>query len=203
VLPTGITVLDNLLASVQICTVGNLTPELCVPAGVALPPSYLALNLPLCSTQQQDLKTILDLYGIEVTGGLAQISAVISDVLGRFMPVLRYQVGANKGVNGQESLETMLLLKPQFDARYTSQQQITFVWKDAKDAVLYRLDIRDASHRIYSAVVKKEVTSYTAPTFLKEYANLSLRSRIQALDNHGMVIAESPWQPFSISTENQ
>jgi hypothetical protein len=115
-------------------------------------------------------------------------------VAGFPLPVLRYYVTAKQA---SRVSETLTLIQPDRDARIALTEGVTFRWQSVSQAASYQLEVRDTDDKlVLSAVLDGKTTSYTAPPWLRESANKSLRWRVVAIAENGVVSLQSNWQPF-------
>lgn len=113
-------------------------------------------------------------------------------VAGFPMPVLRYFVGSVPAgfVPGR-----LALLAPGEAAALPASEPTVFSWSPDPSALLYRLEIADAAQKeILSAVLQQGVTSYRAPSFLREKAPQKFLWRVVAIGPDGRVAGSSPWR---------
>lgn len=117
------------------------------------------------------------------------------------MPVLRYVIGG--GDNAQNIASTtngsFLPVLPKDGTTFAANQMIEFAWTELPQAKLYRLEIEDdAGKLIHSAIVKSNVRTCRAPSWLKSKAggNGNLRWRVVALDQQGKTIGNTSLHGF-------
>jgi hypothetical protein len=120
-------------------------------------------------------------------------------VAGFPMPVLRYYIGSGTGDISKVEDKTLTLLSPAQDATIQGNDAL-FKWREALQVAFYRLEIEDAQGvLILSAILPRGVSSYRAPSFLKEKTEgVNLRWRVVAFDQAGNQIAQTPKRAFQL-----
>ncbi len=120
-------------------------------------------------------------------------------VAGFPMPVLRYYIGSGTGDISKVEDKTLTLLSPAQDATIQGNDAL-FKWREALQVAFYRLEIEDAQGAlILSAILPRGVSSYRAPSFLKEKTEgVNLRWRVVAFDQAGNQIAQTPKRAFQL-----
>lgn len=120
-------------------------------------------------------------------------------VAGFPLPVLRYFVTSE-----QSGLQ---LLQPSNNAQLSAKQPIRFQWQAVKDAVpselrsaliAYKLEIKQNSTVVLSALLTPTQTSYTAPSWLNEKTQQSLQWQVQVIGKDRSVLTNSRVQEFQI-----
>jgi hypothetical protein len=120
-------------------------------------------------------------------------------VAGFPMPVLRYYIGSGTGEIAKTEDKSLALLSPASDAAIQGNEA-HFKWRELPQSAFYRLEIEDAQGTvILSAILPRGVSSYRAPSFLKEKTtSVNLRWRVVAFDQAGVTIAETPKRKFTL-----
>ncbi len=110
-------------------------------------------------------------------------------VAGFPMPVFRYVLTDSSNLN---------LISPLPDSQISLEQTVKFSWEKVNLARGYKLEIKDKDRVILSALLGADLTTYTAPPWLKQQANKSLTWQIKALKSNGSVLIESDPRQFKI-----
>ncbi|MDQ3012558.1 MAG: hypothetical protein M3X11_17840 [Acidobacteriota bacterium] len=113
------------------------------------------------------------------------------------LPVLRYVVGGGDNRQTVASVGQFLPVLPEEGTTLAAGHTVEFVWTEMPQASLYRLEIEDeAGKLIHSAILKSNVRTYRAPSWLSsklptlptldaKAGNVNLRWRVVALDQAG------------------
>jgi len=130
-------------------------------------------------------------------------TAVVSTggVAGFSLPTLRYYVGAGENVEeirNNAAKERLTLIAPRNNSRVDRSERLNFSWNPAPEISLYHLEIRNDDEPIFSALVKGEVNSYTAPPGLRQWQGQALRWRVVAYDSTNSPRLRSAWRHFQI-----
>jgi hypothetical protein len=104
-------------------------------------------------------------------------------VAGFPMPILRQSIVANS--------QQIALLQPDSNAQMPAEQQLRFSWQGIDGAKGYKLEVKQSDRLIFSAVLSKNTTSYTAPPWLKKTKGSDLSWKVQALKADGSLLTES------------
>ena len=124
-------------------------------------------------------------------------------VAGFPMPPLRYVVGSGSSELAATIASTRLQpLTPIADAALGANAPVEFTWADASPrSAFFRIEVRNASEEILSAIIPRGTGIYRAPTWLRERSGgTALRWRVISLDLLGREISQSDWRSFSLST---
>lgn len=124
------------------------------------------------------------------TGGVAGFS----------MPVLRYYVGKASSEDLSSLIEKssgLGLLMPGPSAILAAEQLVIFGWLEVQNSSLYRIEVANDEGSILSALVDKNISSYTAPTFLNDHQE-PIRWRVEALGPTGVPFSQSAWRDLQI-----
>lgn len=106
------------------------------------------------------------------------------------LPVLRYFVTSD--------LSGLQLLSPSDNAQLSAKQPIRFQWQAVKDAIAYKLEIKQNSTVVLSALLTPTQTSYIAPSWLNEKTQQLLQWQVQAIGKDHSVLTNSRVQEFQI-----
>lgn len=120
-------------------------------------------------------------------------------VAGFPMPVLRYFVGSGTGAPANAGSLSQTL--PAENATLPAGHNVDFTWTALANAALYQLEITDeAGNAILSALLQPPVTSYRAPSWLREKAaGAPLQWRVIALDQSGNKNGETTWRRLRLT----
>lgn len=152
------------------------------PDPATIPKNVEGLNLILLRIEATD-----DREGNSETG----IGTVNSGGVAGFpLPVLRYFVASEPS--------DLQLLQPNNNAQLSAKQPIRFEWQTVENAIAYKLEIKQNSKVVLSALLKPTQTSYTAPSWLNEKTQQVLQWQVQAIKNDRSVLKSSRVQEFQI-----
>lgn len=151
-------------------------------------PYKILLRIEATQDKEGDSKTT---QGVVNSGGLA----------GFPLPPLRYYVGSAEEVSdAKQRLVTgkLPLLLPLSGSNIEPTAPLDFSWGEVAGAKLYRLEIRNDTDSVLSAVVEPGVSYYSAPPWLREVEGKLLYWRVQALGEKNKVVAQSTWRELLI-----
>jgi len=119
-------------------------------------------------------------------------------VAGFPLPVLRYVIGgSDQGVQApqlQQPTTALGLLAPADNAVVSAGRSLTFAWAEDARAAFYELEVQDAEGRpLLSAILRKGINVYRAPSWLKDKAE-KVRWRVIAKDRSGKQIGETEFR---------
>ena len=129
-------------------------------------------------------------------------TAISGGVSGFPMPVLRYYVGSPEEIEQarlQSRMGEISLLLPQEELRASPGEIMQFSWTEVADSSIYRLEVKDGSGVILSALVNKGAPNYSAPPWLLERAQDNLQWRVIAVGKNGSDIAASAWRTILLN----
>jgi hypothetical protein len=104
-------------------------------------------------------------------------------VAGFPMPILRQSIVSNS--------KQIALLQPDSKAQMPAEQPLRFSWQGIDGAKGYKLEVKQSDRLIFSALLSKNTTSYTAPPWLKKIKGSDLGWKVQALKADGSLLTES------------
>jgi len=123
-------------------------------------------------------------------------------VAGFSLPTLRYYV-SNGNIQliptGSGTMSTSFTqLAPDERATLALDQPVDFNWTLVDKAETYRLEVEDLQgHRIISAILTSKMSSYRAPSWLKDKVGDAVaRWRLVAYDEEGKQLAQTDWRSF-------
>jgi hypothetical protein len=112
-------------------------------------------------------------------------------VAGFPMPVLRYFVGNAAGLT---TAPTLALLLPADQASSLANRPLDFIWTNAPDVALYRLEIADDTGQlVLDALLPAGVNRYRAPTWVRDQRT-QLQWRVVTIDTSGATRQETTWR---------
>jgi hypothetical protein len=119
-------------------------------------------------------------------------------VAGFPLPPLRYYVGSGVAVS---PVGVFALLTPTDNHTQAENVPLDFIWSADARAVLYRLEVSNASGQIIlSALLASAVTTYRAPSWLPgDLRDGGLRWRVLALDGSGNPARETAWRHLQLT----
>ncbi len=123
-------------------------------------------------------------------------------VAGFPMPTLRYYVGTGddlEAIENNVASESLSLIAPRPNSRIESPERLNFSWNPASGISVYRLEIENRDGSLLSALVKGNVTSYTAPPWIRERTGEWLRWRVIAIGTAERPKFRSAWRRFEIT----
>jgi hypothetical protein len=91
------------------------------------------------------------------------------------------------------------LLQPDANAQMPTEQQLRFSWRGIDGVDGYKLEVKQSERLIFSALLSKNTTSYTAPPWLKKTKGLALSWKVQALKADGSLLRESETRSFQLN----
>ncbi len=141
-----------------------------------------------------------NLAAVKAGSGFIQSGAVA----GFALPALRYFVGS-KAVATTTTSFALTLLLPADQSVIANDQPLDFSWNESPQAAVYRLEVEDnKAQPLLSAMLRRGVTLYRAPSWFKEKAGDGiLRWRVVAFDQAGAVIGESQWRVLKLVSKQQ
>ncbi len=141
-----------------------------------------------------------NLAAVKAGAGFIQSGAVA----GFALPALRYFVGS-KAADTTTASSALTLLLPADQSVAANDQPLEFSWSESPQAAVYRLEVEDnKAQRLLSAMLRRGVTLYRAPPWLKEKAGDGImRWRVVAFDQTGAVISESQWRVLKLVSKQQ
>lgn len=118
-------------------------------------------------------------------------------VAGFPLPVLRYFVGT---VPAGLAPGELAQLVPADGAELAPGAALDFSWTQAPSALLYRLEIANASEAVlFSVVVQQGIGSYRAPSFVRDKAGAgTLRWRVVAIGPNEQELAATGWWTLAL-----
>lgn len=142
-----------------------------------------------------------NLAAVKAGSGFIQSGAVA----GFALPVLRYFVGSKVSGATAAAASVPTLSLPANEAAIANDQALEFRWNESPQAAAYRLELEDnKEQQLLSAMLRRGVTIYRAPSWFKEKAGDGiLRWRVVAFDQSGAVIGESQWRVLKLISKQQ
>jgi hypothetical protein len=128
--------------------------------------------------------------GVASSGGVA----------GFPLPVLRYYVGSTSEAPGAGAAASgdLRVRLPLAGSRLDADEPVRFRWDAASGAVSYRVEVQSDEEPMVSALLDAAVTSYDAPSWIRQHAGKALRWRVEALARSGATITRSSWIDFEL-----
>jgi hypothetical protein len=123
-------------------------------------------------------------------------------VAGFPLPTLRYTVGGDTAGRHAPASDDLLLIAPAPGA-ILDPAALDFAWTITPEALLYRLEIEDASGQLlHGAVVQQGIARHRAPSWLAQSVpHDGARWRVVALGASGEAAQASEWRTFSLATQ--
>jgi hypothetical protein len=120
-------------------------------------------------------------------------------VAGFPMPVLRYYVGRGGRDDSilNDSPGKLSLFSPQAGATFSGERLVNFSWGPVRGSSIYKVEVANDEGMIFSALVDKNISSYSAPPWLNDHQE-PIRWRVQALDPEGSSFSQSSWRKLQI-----
>jgi hypothetical protein len=126
-------------------------------------------------------------------GSFNNISVVpTGGVAGFPLPIFRYSIIPKSA--------QIALLQPNPDTQVPTGQELRFSWQGIDAASGYKLEVKQSERLIFSAVLSKNTTSYTAPPWLKKTKGSALSWKVQALKADGSLLVESESRSLQLKT---
>jgi hypothetical protein len=113
-------------------------------------------------------------------------------VAGFPMPILRQSIVSES--------QQIALLQPDANAPIPTKQ-LRFSWQGINEAKGYKLEVKQSDRLIFSALLSKNTTSYTAPPWLKKITGSDLTWKVQALKADGSLLTESETRSLQLKAK--
>jgi hypothetical protein len=83
------------------------------------------------------------------------------------------------------------LLQPNPDTQLPTGQQLRFSWQGIDGVGGYKLEVKQSERVIFSALLSRNTTSYTAPPWLNRTKGSNFSWQVKVLKSDGSVLTES------------
>jgi hypothetical protein len=128
---------------------------------------------------------------------------VVSGAVAGFpLPPLRYIVGgATSEAAAGLTAGDLVLVQPEADVILDDTAALDFVWTEAGQGALYRLELASPSGEVlHAALLERGTTRYGAPSWLREKAPAGhVQWRVLALSEAGNVLRASEWRRLRLA----
>lgn len=104
-------------------------------------------------------------------------------VAGFPLPIFRYTIIPKPNA--------IALLQPNPNTQIPTGQQLRFSWEGIEGAGGYKLEVKQSQRVIFSALLSRNTTSYTAPPWLNRTKGSDLSWQVKALNADGSLLTES------------
>lgn len=115
-------------------------------------------------------------------------------VAGFPLPIFRYSIIPKPNA--------IALLQPNPNTQLPTGQQLRFSWEGIDGAGGYKLEVKQSQRVIFSALLSKNTTSYTAPPWLNRTKGSDLSWQVKALKADGSLLTESETRSLQLKARN-